>query len=39
MTKIKLSEETEPKIANSNSIDVITFLDRHRLAILFKAYL
>ena len=35
MTTKKLPEETEPKIANPNSIDVITFLDRLRLAILF----
>ena len=36
MTTKKLSEETEQKIVNPNPIVVITFLDRHRLAILFK---
>ena len=39
MTTEKLSEETEQKIVNSNPIEVITFLDHHRLAILFKVYL
>ena len=39
MTTKKLYEETEQKIVNANSMDVITFLDRHRLAILFKIYL
>ena len=39
MTKKKLSEETEPKIVNPNPIEVITFLDCHRLAILFKLHL
>ena len=32
----KLSEETEHKIVNPNPIEVITFLDRHHLAILFN---
>ena len=35
----KLSEETEQKIVNTNLIQVISFLDRHPLAILFKVYL
>ena len=35
----KLSEETEQKIVNPNPIVVTTFLDRRRLAILFKVYL
>ena len=35
----KLSEETEQKIVNPNPIEVITFLDCHRLAIFFKVYL
>ena len=35
----KLSEETERKIVNLNPTVVTTFLDRHRLAILFKVYL
>ena len=39
MTTKKLSEETEHKIVNPNPIEVITFLDRHRLAILCKVYL
>ena len=39
MTTKKISEETEQKIVNSNHIEVITFLDRHRLAIFFKVYL
>ena len=34
-----LSEETEQKIVNCNPIEVITFLDPHRLAILLKIYL
>ena len=39
MTTKKLSEETEQKIVNPNPTEVITFLDRHRLAIPFKVYL
>ena len=39
MTTKKLYEEIEQKIVNANPMDVITFLDRHRLAILFKIYL
>ena len=39
MTTKKLSEETEQKIVNPNPIEVIIFLDPHRLAILFKVYL
>ena len=39
MTTKKLSEETRRKTLNPNSIEVITFLDHHRLAILFKVYL
>ena len=39
MTKKKLSEETEQKMMNPNPIEVITFLDRHRLASIFKVYL
>ena len=39
MTKKKLPEETRQKTLNPNSIEVITFLDHHRLAILFKVYL
>ena len=39
MTAKKLSEEKEQKTVNPNPIEVITFLDRHRLAILFKVYL
>ena len=35
----KLSEKTEQKIVNPNPIEVIKFLDRHCLAILFKVYL
>ena len=35
MTTKKLYEETEQKIVNPNPMDVITFLDRHRLAIPF----
>ena len=34
-----LSEETEQKIVNRNSIEVIIFLDPHRLAVLLKIYL
>ena len=34
-----LSEETEQKIVIRNPIEVITFLDPHRLAILLKIYL
>ena len=36
MTAKKLSEETEQKIVNPNPIEVMTFLDHHCLAILFK---
>ena len=39
MTIKKLFEETGQKILNPNPIELITFLDRHRLAILFKVYL
>ena len=39
MTTKRLSEETEQKIVNPNPMDVITFLDRRRLAVLFKVYL
>ena len=39
MTTKNLSEETEQKTLNPNPIEVITFLDCHRLAILFKIYL
>ena len=39
MTMKKLSEETEQKIVNPNPTVVTTFLDCHRLAILFKIYL
>ena len=39
MTTKKLSEETEQKIVNPNPIELITFLDHHRLAVLFKVYL
>ena len=39
MTTRKLSEETRQKIVNPNPIEVITFLDHQRLAILFKLYL
>ena len=35
MTTKKLSEETEQKRVKPNPIEVIKFLDRHRLAILF----
>ena len=35
----KSSEETRQKIVNPNPIEVITFLDHHRLAVLFKVYL
>ena len=35
----QLSEETEQKIVNPTPIVVTAFLDRHRLAILFKVYL
>ena len=34
-----LSEENEQKVVNTNPIVVTTFLDRHRLAILFKVCL
>ena len=36
MTTKNLSEETEQKIVKPNPTEVITFLNRHRLAILFK---
>ena len=39
MTMKKLSEETEQKVVNPSPIVVTTFLDRHRLANLFKVYL
>ena len=39
MTMKKLSEETGQKIVNPNTIEVITFLNQHRSAILFKIYL
>ena len=39
MTTKKLSEETRQKMVYPNPIEVITFLDHHRLAILFKVYL
>ena len=39
MTTRKLSEETRQKIVNPNPIEVITFLDHYRSAILFKLYL
>ena len=39
MTTKKLSAEPEQKIVNPISIEVITFLGRHGLAILFKVYL
>ena len=39
MTTKKLFEETEQKIVNPNPIEVITLLDRHRLAIISKVYL
>ena len=35
----KLSEETDQKIMNPNPIEAIAFLNRHRLAIVFKLYL
>ena len=35
----KLSEETEQKIRNPNPIEAIAFLNRYRLAIVFKLYL
>ena len=35
----KLSEETEEKIRNPNPIEAIAFLNRYRLAIVFKLYL
>ena len=35
----KLSEETRQKIVNLNPLEVITFLNDHRLAILFKVCL
>ena len=35
----KLSEETEQKIMNPNPIEAIAFLNRYRLAIVFKLYL
>ena len=38
MVTKNLSDETEQKIVNPNAIEVITFLDRHCLAILFKLY-
>ena len=39
MTMKKVSEETGQIIVNPNPIEVIIFLDRYRLAILFKVYL
>ena len=39
MATKKLFEEIEPKIVNPNPIQLITFLDRYRLAFLFNAYL
>ena len=39
MTIKKLSKETEQEIVHPNAIEVITFLDCHPLAILFKVYL
>ena len=39
MTTKHLSEETEQKIVNLNPIEVITFLNRHRLAILLEIHL
>ena len=39
MTTKKSSEKTEQKPVNPNPIEVITFLDRHRLVILFEVYL
>ena len=39
MTTKKLCKETEQKRVNPNPMDVITILDNHRLAILFKVYL
>ena len=39
VTTKKLSKETEQKKVNPNPMDVITILDNHRLAILFKVYL
>ena len=39
MTTKKTSEETEQKKVNPNPIEVITFLDCHGSAILFKVYL
>ena len=39
MTTNKLSEETEQKIVNPNPIEVITLLDCHHLAIIFRVYL
>ena len=38
MVTKNLSDETEQKIVNPNAIELITFLDRHCLAILFKLY-
>ena len=35
----KLAEQTEQKKVNPNLTEVITFLYRHRLVILFKVYL
>ena len=39
MTRKHLSAETEQKIAKLNPIEVITFLNRHRLAILLEIHL
>ena len=39
MVTENLFEETEQKLVNPNPIEVITFLDCHRLAIIFKIYL
>ena len=39
MTMKKLSEETQQKIVNPNPTEVITFLDRYCLAIIFTVYL
>ena len=39
LTTKKLSEETQQNPSELKPIEVITFLDRHRLAILLEVYL
>ena len=39
MATKNLSEETEQKLVNPNPIEVTTFLNCHRLAIILKIYL